>query len=60
MRTAGRCRCSNTPFDWPCAEWTSDALPDKGLSIAYRLLTDSDDTKSGAQGGYANFRVCRG
>ena len=24
------------------------------------VLTDSDDTKSSAQGDYANFRVCRG
>ena len=24
------------------------------------VLTDSDDTKSQAQGDYANFRVCRG
>ena len=24
------------------------------------VLTDSDDTKSSAQGDYANFRACRG
>ena len=28
--------------------------------VGIAVLTDSDDTKSSAQGDYANFRVCRG
>jgi len=32
--------------------------PPKAIGIA--VLTDSDDTKSSAQGDYANFRLCKG
>jgi len=34
---------------------TSESPKPGGIAV----LTDSDDTKSSAQGDYANFRVCK-
>ncbi len=34
---------------------TSDVPKPEGIAV----LTDSDDTKSSAQGDYANFRACK-
>lgn len=40
------------------AEYFQDHEVPKPAGIA--ILTDSDDTRSSAQGDYANFRICRG